>query len=246
MKKLLSLLLLAACLISLASCGGGGDIDPSVTGGDVTTGGMTTLPPGGIPTPGTPSISTDEQYHATYYMPSPMLTAAPTSLLLDWDIKSVRNPYANTVNAGDGTTWKRDYSMPVYRFDTYEEFLHLEAIIGKGLYPTVSPFIDEHLHTVQYFDYREGTFDGYSLLLGWFNIETPHTLDCYNTNVSPKVVGDDLLLTVSGGDTCACTPDSERAPVSGLIWIAVPKAELAECDGIAFILKNCLVADTAD
>lgn len=230
-KTLTALLLVLACLLSLTACGGGGDV--SSTGPALTT-----APGGSIP----PPITSEQQYSVSYYMPAPALTDAPQALLLDWDIKSVRTPFAITDE--DTEDQKADYSMPIYRFDTYEEFLHLTDIIGKAACPTVSPEIDESAHTVKYFDYREGTFSGYSLLLGWFSVETPHTLDCYDQHASYEIVGNELRFIISGGDTCDCTPEAESRTASGLIWLAVPKAELEACENFAFILKNCLISES--
>ena len=221
MKKALFLFVIVSCLLSLTACGGGGY--------DFTTTG--------------PFTSTEE-YTAIYFLPPTMLTDAPETLLADWDIKSVRDPYANV--SGDGE-WRMDYSMPVYRFDTYEDYLHLKEIIGADACPTVTPTVDPYTKSICYYDYQEGTFSNYSLLLGWFSVETPHTIDCYDPeNATGEIVGKSLILTAPGGDTCNCTPDDACEMVSGLIWVAIPKASLEECESIAFILENCLVKDSAE
>ena len=83
--------------------------------------------------------------------------------------------------------------------------------------------------------------------MGWFSVETPHSLDCYDpASATGEIVGKSLILTAPGGDTCDCTPDDEQSIVSGLIWIAVPKASLEGCESVAFILENCLVKDSAE
>ena len=65
-----------------------------------------------------PSPSDTIYYYGT---PKNGVYDAPEEFLLDWDIASVRD---NSVTK-DGY-----YSMPIYMFETYEEFLHLKDIVG--------------------------------------------------------------------------------------------------------------------
>ncbi len=215
MKKLLSFMLILSCLLTFVACAMDEDVKNQIQGID--------------------DIKPKPQEFKVYYnKPENSITLAPTQLLLDWDIKSVRDPYAEM----DIT---RDYSMPVYRFDTFEEFLHLSDIIGEEAIPTKAPSVIEDTFSVYYYDYRSGTFDNYSLLLGWFTVETHHKAECYHSDVVHLV--DEEKLSVSLVANCDCTTENEKETISGLVWVAVPKSELENCNSISFLLKDCLIPE---
>ena len=60
-------------------------------------------------------------YDETIAMPRNGIFAAPDTFYHEWDIPSVRDVSVSEEGY---------YSMPVYRFDTYSELLHLKDIVG--------------------------------------------------------------------------------------------------------------------
>lgn len=210
MKKILCFALVIAFLLSFAGCGPGNDNIPTQPG----------------------------QYVAYYRMPENAITALPEKMLLDWDIKSVRDPYANI-------DIDKDYSMPVYKIDTYEEYLHLIDILGDGIAPEKAPAVDEDAMTIEYFDYRRHTFDNYSLILGWVTLETVHKLECYNdlteytANIEQTQGGKRLTVCFDKNDDCGCLGEESNA-LSFLVWVSVPKEMIVDISKFAFILKDCL------
>lgn len=215
MKKLLSLILILTCLLTLAACA----VDEDFTGSLAGIDGIDPMP---------------QEFKVYYNKPENTITQAPSQLLLDWDIKSVRDIYAEI----DST---RDYSMPVYRFDTFEEFLHLGDIIGEEIIPTKAPEVIEDSFEVYYYDYKSGTFDNYSLLLGWFTVESHHKAECYHNEVECLV--EEGKLSVSLIADCNCTLENEKETISGLVWVAVPKSALENCESISFLLKDCFIPE---
>lgn len=209
MKRIIFCIAIFACLFLFSSCSAAPDFNGINAGIDI------------------------QEYNITYYQPENEITTAPTSLSGDWDIKSVRDPYA------DGFDVETDYSMPVYRFDTYEEFVHLEKLIGEDCVPSKDPDVDEDNKSIWYYDYRGGTFDTFSLLLGWFTLETHHDLSCFDGQVEYVIDGEKLVVIIDGAEDCSCSADADVHTVSGLVWISVPKEELDECSSISFILKSC-------
>lgn len=179
---------------------------------------------------------TPQEYFVVYHQPENEITDAPKTLLADWDIKSIRDPYMDTSHDEESD----DYSMPVFRFDTYDEFLHLKTIIGTDVIPTKDPIVDEDWHRVEYFDYKGGTFDKYTLLLGWFTVESYHSDECYRNNLDYEIHENKLKVFVCCSDDCDCSPDGEISTISGMVWIAVPRADLEMCEGISFFLVDCL------
>lgn len=215
MKKLLSFMLILACLLSFVGCAMDEDMKNQIQGID--------------------DIKPKPQEFKVYYCkPENSITSVPTQLLLDWDIKSVRDPYAEV-------DISRDYSMPVYRFDTFEEFLHLGDIIGEEIIPTKAPEVIEDSFEVYYYDYKSGTFDNYSLLLGWFTVESHHKAECYHNEVECLV--EEGKLSVSLIADCNCTLENEKETISGLVWVAVSKSELENCESISFLLKDYIIPE---
>lgn len=96
-------------------------------------------------------------------IPSNGIFEAPKNFYLEWDIPSVRD-----------ITVKQDgyYSMPVYKFSTYEEFIHLKDIVGMRS-------IGSEVNNTEYCEvckssvtcihdrYNEEFFKEYILLIGW-------------------------------------------------------------------------------
>ena len=206
MKRIISLMLIAVCLLAFVSCG---PDNPHMQG-----------------------IGSPNNYEAVYNRPEGFFTLAPEALRLEWDIKSIRNPYEENVNEENG-----DYSMPVYRFDTYDEYLHLCEIIGEKHVPTLTPEIYDDKYAIVFNDYRIGTFENYSLLLGWFTVETCHKVECYDIPENYEIDGRSLILSVPKHD-CECTED-EMQPISAMIWVSVPKEDFERIDNISFVLEKC-------
>ena len=170
-------------------------------------------------------------YDVVYHKPENLLLNAPRYLMSDWDFKSIRDPYAEiSLN---------DYNMPVYKIDTYERFLHFKDIVGKSYISEITPNVNEENRTIEYFDYRGGTFDTYTLLVGWFTVETHHTIDCYTQSIEYQTNNGNLSVSLHLAENCSCSQDSEEKTVSALVLVAVPKEELDLCTGISFVLKDC-------
>ena len=214
MKRLLCIILVFGLLFSLVSCG------PNI--------GLQNM--GGAPIV--------KKYNVNYHQPEPQITEAPPKTLLDWDIKSVKNPYADI-------DFEKDYSMPVYKIDTYDEFLHLTKIIGSNVVPTKSPVIDDKKLTIDYYDYRDHTFDEFCLLLGWATVEGYHSAECYGavldddvTDVGHIMEGDALDLYFFPSENCNCS-QVETQNISFLIWIALPIEDVMTISKFSFVLVDC-------
>lgn len=59
--------------------------------------------------------------------PQNTVASMPDEFEGEWDIPSVRDPYAEVA--------ENEYNMPVYRFDNYSELAHLVEIIGADNVP---------------------------------------------------------------------------------------------------------------
>lgn len=99
----------------------------------------------------------------TYTGPKNGIFDAPDEFYLEWDIPSVRDISVEK----DGY-----YSMPVYMFETYEEFLHLKDIVG--MYEIGSEIDSKDYCYICQTDapcshdrYNEDFFEDYTLLIGW-------------------------------------------------------------------------------
>lgn len=104
-----------------------------------------------------------------YDHPSPNngIFTAPDEFYLDWDIPSVRD--SSLVRDGH-------YSMPVYKFETLEELMHLKEIVGMDE-------IGSEINNTDYCNtcqsdapcehdyYNEAFFEYYTLLIGWHQYE---------------------------------------------------------------------------
>ena len=112
-----------------------------------------------------PKKGPGERHSDIHNVPENCIEMAPWEFYLEWDIPSVRDGYAEH---------NEDYSMPVYRFDTYEELAHLKEIVGRETigeedpYPTTHWGGTEYAYT-EYCQYDEEFFEKYSLLIGWNN-----------------------------------------------------------------------------
>ena len=228
MKKLISLMLVISCLCSFASCVRQNREEEKE-----------------VPR---------EEYTAFYCSPGYMITEAPETVPLDWDIKSVNTPYTDL---GTGK-----YGAPVYRFDTYEEFLHLLDITGMYEilnYNLKEPRYYDYSHEVAYYKYCEEFFEDHSLLLGWVYFEGRHgSLDgCYYHNnlynfeygfyvscddLGNKTVFDSSCHVENGSleiefrtHTNCCSSDSKQL-VSALVWIPILKSDLEKCNSISIVL----------
>lgn len=138
----------------------------------------------------------------TYAGPKNGIFNAPDEFYLEWDIPSVRDISVEK----DG-----HYSMPVYMFETYEEFLHLKDIVG--MYDIGSEIDNKDYCRICQTDapcshdrYNEDFFEDYTLLIGWHQysgvILGEHIQeDDGNTDETPSTEGE-----TDGEGT---TPDAE-------------------------------------
>lgn len=168
---------------------------------------------------------------------------APEEFLLDWDIASVRD---NSVTK-DGY-----YSMPIYMFETYEEFLHLKDIVGMD---EIGGEIDSTDYCsicgsdepCDHDKYNEKYFENYTLLVGWHQysgvVITNHDSVANNKESSDEndngtIVAKyelskngDLVVYLHGA--LAVDGDAEQQ----WVLVSVPKNKMAECDSIAFLVQ---------
>ena len=105
-----------------------------------------------------------EEYTAVYQAPSNSIQEFPMEFELEWDIKRSDDPEIS--------------NMPVYRFDTYEEWLHLKEIVGDadgGLTTSErEPNYYDYDKEVEYCEYNEWFFDNYTLLIGCIQVNSEH------------------------------------------------------------------------
>ncbi|MBO5715650.1 MAG: hypothetical protein J6S23_04560 [Clostridia bacterium] len=197
-------------------------------------------------------MSTDGEYAA----PENGIFNAPTEFYLEWDIPSVRD--ISVVKDGC-------YSMPVYKFETLDELLHLKDIvgmekIGNEINNTDYCYACGTEETCKHDEYNEEFFEYYTLLVGW------HQYAGVVIPTHTKVEERDALNDTEGeteGEIGDETQDNNGTPVvakyeigyDGSItvylqgasaegetqgqWIlvAVPKKTMADCDSIAFLVE---------
>ncbi len=156
----------------------------------------------------------------TYAGPKNGIFDAPDEFYLEWDIPSVRDISVEK----DG-----HYSMPVYMFETYEEFLHLKDIVG--MYEIGSEIDNKDYCYICQTDepcshdrYNEDFFEDYTLLIGWHqyagvilgehvqeddnNADAPPSTDgeTDGESTTPDTEGDNTEPDAEGGNT---DPDIE-------------------------------------
>lgn len=169
-----------------------------------------------------------------YNIPNNGIFSAPNEFKLEWDIPSVRS---STIEKSGF------YSIPVYRFDTREEFVHLKEIVGQNYiggeqYPNIF-YEGTAYEEGTYCEYGEWFFEEHSLLIGWcegYNIDL-YPEGYHNNGVTPYAPyayydSTDNTLTVE-------IHDNYRSENTCAYWIfvAVPKADLEKCDNIAFLVE---------
>lgn len=203
MKKYICFIIIIACLFSLYACGSSSKA---------------------------PYLES-QVYDVIYHQPQSLLLDAPTTLLMDWDFKSIRDPYVEVSSS--------DYNMPIYSIDTYEKFLHFKDIVGEDFVSETTPKVNEYTRTIEYFDYRGGTFDAYTLLVGWFTVETHHNLSCYNQELEHQTNSDHFNVLISLSGDCNCDSTQETHTLSGLVLVALDKQEINYFTSISCILKDC-------
>lgn len=179
-----------------------------------------------------------EEYKIVYEAPYNSMKSFPMEFELEWDIKRSDNPEIS--------------NMPVYRFDTYEEWLHLKEIIGDadgGLdTPEQEPFYYDYDQRVKYREYNEWFFDNYTLLIGCIQVKSIHGINCFDfyieswNNGSYKqqyytIKNGTLLVYINTNPgTCGYNhSDSSETIEKGWLYIAVSKEDMEKCDSLAFV-----------
>ena len=180
---------------------------------------------------------------------------APTDFYLEWDIRSVRDISVSK----DGF-----YSMPVYQFETLNEFLHLKEIVGLNKIGNENN--TDYCYTCgtdepcTHDEYNEEFFEYYTLLIGWHQyagVEIPtHTKieerdavndsdsedDGETTEETKENVGQPIVAqySISYDGSLAVYLQGERTDAESKgqwIFVAVPKYVMADCDSIAFLVE---------
>ena len=177
------------------------------------------------------------RYDETIAMPQNGIFAAPDTFYHEWDIPSVRDV---------SVSQEGYYSMPVYRFDSYAELLHLKDIVGMDLIGNeVSN--DSYCYTCGTYktcahdQYNESFFQNYSLLIGWCQYSgliLPEYVeggdyDGYKKIANYTISRDcDLVVYLNAENSDATL---ENAPQ--WILVAVPKNKIKTCNSITFLVK---------
>ena len=129
-------------------------------------------------------------HYDSYATPENGIFYAPDVFYLDWDIPSVRDI---------SVSQEGQYSMPVYKFETYDELLHLKDIVGMDLIGNESQNTDycsecstslPCAHDL----YNEEFFEHYTLLIGWHQyagvIIAEHSDESFNQEDSNEVTNE--------------------------------------------------------
>lgn len=178
-----------------------------------------------------------EEYTALYRAPSNSMQEFPMEFELEWDIKRSDDPEIS--------------NMPVYRFDTYEEWLHLKEIVGDadgGLTTSEQePNYYDYYKEVEYCEYNEWFFDNYTLLIGCIQVNSEHDpqycfdfyIESWNGESYYKqyytIKNGTLLVYIdTTPNNCGYAHGSDTIK-TGWLYIAVPKEDMAQCNGIAFV-----------
>ena len=167
---------------------------------------------------------------------------APKDFYLDWDIESVRDNSAKK----DG-----HYSMPVYMFETYDEYLHLLEIVGMD---EIGAEIDntdycpvcDSSEPCDHDKYNEKFFESYTLLVGWHqysgvvisnhdkvdDIDDPQIED-ESAHIVAKYQftrNGELVVYLQG-------EKSDNDEAQQWVLVAVPKKNMTDCESIAFFVE---------
>ena len=176
--------------------------------------------------------------------PQNTVASMPDEFEGEWDIPSVRDPYAEVA--------ENEYNMPVYRFDNYSELAHLVEIIGEDNVPKEYEY-NPHEHNgeaVEPEEYYKEFFENYTLLVGC-SYDYDCTF-CAEDTFSYEIKDGAMLVRVNVKEffDCECSTDSSkydpkyhRHEGKVWVWIAVPKKDLANCESITFVTN--LIDNTA-
>ena len=193
-------------------------------------------------------------YGYDYPSPNNGIFTAPSEFRLDWDIPSVRD---------SSLSKEGHYSMPVYKFETLEELMHLKDIVGMD---EIGSEIDNTDYCsscgsdepCQHDYYNEAFFEYYTLLIGWHQYEgvsivtvaknetegetEPETDGEGEIQDAPKrnSTNDVAKYERPNGDTIVVYLKGERAEgdtAQQWVFVAVPKSVMADCDSIAFFVE---------
>lgn len=159
---------------------------------------------------------------------------APDTFYLEWDIPTVRDIFRTP----EGT-----YNLPIYRFDTYAEFLHLKEIVGAELlggevknedYCYKCGTVKSCAHEL----YNEEFFEYNTLLIAWFQYDgvmLPETLVDENGELIPDFVNFDtdhsLRIYLEG----YCVENGEQY-YAQWIFVAVPKPRMEDFDTVTIMV----------
>lgn len=183
-----------------------------------------------------------------YASPENGVFEAPDEFYLEWDIPSVRNIFI---------TREGYYSLPIYRFDTHSDLLHLKEIVGMELigaevknyeYCSSCGTVKSCAHEM----YNEAFFDNYSLLIGWCQYDGLVLLENYideDGNLRGDLVDYELgydgslVVTLQG-----FAEDLDEYDHQQWIMVAVPKDIIKDCESITFLVKlpNAQIEPPAD
>ena len=174
---------------------------------------------------------------------------APDNFFLDWDIPSVRDI---------SVTKEGHYSMPVYKFETYEELMHLKEIVARGS-------IGGESYSRKY---NEEFFEKYTLLIGWHQYsgvvisehvdyipeqdseqfpetEAPEASDGEQQEETPEATpntssGSVATYEITYDGSLVVNLQGEKSQTDDYgqwVFVAVPKDVMANCDSIVFFVK---------
>ncbi len=181
----------------------------------------------------------DNSIHGT---PRNGVFEAPSDFYLEWDIKSVR----------DNSAFKEGhYSMPIYMFETYDEYLHLLDIVGMDEIGAETDNTDycpvcESSEPCDHDKYNEKFFESYTLLVGWHqysgvaiaNHDKVDDVDDPNTEEENKHIVAKYQFTQRGELVVNLQgTKSEDNDAQQWVLVAVPKKYMTDCESIAFFVK---------
>lgn len=173
---------------------------------------------------------------------------APGEFYLEWDIPSIRDISVSK----DGF-----YSMPVYRFETLDELMHLKEIVGaEKIGNEGKSFYCYHCGTEEpcpHEEYNEDFFEYYDLLVGWHQyagvvIPTHHKVinqgdtDKETQENEEEPIENPIVaryeIKYDGSIVVSLQGESSQAETNGQwILVAVPKKTMADCDSVVFLVE---------